>query len=468
MHSMHIPTTSPPSGDPFAVQLTPPPPSPIRRIRIVTPKGKSALAKSITTKSLSKKSVNAPSTLGLKNAARGVAEFDSEDTKKAPKDKTGGETAGSGNNSTYDITTFKPSSFHYPTDPGLPWHFCWIDDGMIGGMSVPTEPHHLRSLQNANIGLIVNLTEHPLTPNPTPTPCPSCSSLSPPYPPTLFSLLPPTTTNTTTPTLRTLHLPLHDGSIPHPTQLTSFLTHTHHTIQRGLKVVVHCQAGVGRTGTFLAIYLLNKYPHLTPMQVMERLRRVRPQSMRFHARGWGVDDPFTVYEEEDEGWVRNAVQERFVEWYWREVLGGSGKKKAKTTVGEEKKKEGEGLQDMKDLFYAVIDAEIEDVMRGYEAVDAGAAAGAAATAAVESDATSTNPTINPPTFTDLTGKCLACRNIRSIGPYPLHNTSPSLIPPSPRDEIHPFDQPQSPRCASEEKYVDAAEWADTVPHEWVM
>lgn len=27
--------------------------------------------------------------------------------------------------------------FYYPTDPRLPWHFSWIDDGMIGGMSCP-------------------------------------------------------------------------------------------------------------------------------------------------------------------------------------------------------------------------------------------------------------------------------------------------------------------------------------------
>ncbi|KAJ3047032.1 hypothetical protein HK102_013015, partial [Quaeritorhiza haematococci] len=28
-------------------------------------------------------------------------------------------------------------AFYYPSDPRLPWHFCWIDDGMVGGMSAP-------------------------------------------------------------------------------------------------------------------------------------------------------------------------------------------------------------------------------------------------------------------------------------------------------------------------------------------
>ncbi len=32
------------------------------------------------------------------------------------------------------------SDVYFPSDPHLPWHFSWVDDGMIGGMSAPVNP----------------------------------------------------------------------------------------------------------------------------------------------------------------------------------------------------------------------------------------------------------------------------------------------------------------------------------------
>lgn len=52
----------------------------------------------------------------------------------------------------------------YPADPFLPWHFCWVDDGMIGGCSAPVKRYHWKALADANVGLVVNLTETPITP----------------------------------------------------------------------------------------------------------------------------------------------------------------------------------------------------------------------------------------------------------------------------------------------------------------
>lgn len=34
-------------------------------------------------------------------------------------------------------TPYTPKDSLYPTDPRLPWHFSFIDDGMMGGMSAP-------------------------------------------------------------------------------------------------------------------------------------------------------------------------------------------------------------------------------------------------------------------------------------------------------------------------------------------
>ncbi|KAI8622505.1 hypothetical protein BC830DRAFT_435709 [Chytriomyces sp. MP71] len=50
-------------------------------------------------------------------------------------------------------------------DADLPWHFSWIDsDSAIGGSSAPTERRHWRALRDANVGLVVNLTESPVSP----------------------------------------------------------------------------------------------------------------------------------------------------------------------------------------------------------------------------------------------------------------------------------------------------------------
>lgn len=54
---------------------------------------------------------------------------------------------------------------HYPKDENLPWHTCFIDDGMIGGCSAPVKRYHWKAMRDAGVGLVVNLTERPIFPN---------------------------------------------------------------------------------------------------------------------------------------------------------------------------------------------------------------------------------------------------------------------------------------------------------------
>ncbi|KAI9342023.1 hypothetical protein BDR26DRAFT_295349 [Obelidium mucronatum] len=243
----------------------------------------------------------------------------------------------------------RPTAAHYPTSADLPWHFSFIDgDAMIGGSSAPTERRHWAALAAAGVGLVVNLTEaavspppppphrshphaphaaaaaddlllfdldfaHPHTPPPPPPAaaeyagvCAKCGHVDEVYDADLFA-------DVVGKDIEVLFLPIPDGSVPRFEQLNVFLKEADKAIKNNKKVIVHCQAGVGRTGTFLAIYLINKY-HLDPLTAITLLRHYRPQSLQFHATDWQVD-PFRLHPD-PKSYNRNMVQERFVErWY---------------------------------------------------------------------------------------------------------------------------------------------------------
>jgi atypical dual specificity phosphatase len=56
-----------------------------------------------------------------------------------------------------------------------------------------------------------------------------------------------------------LVLPVEDGGVPTPQQAKEFLKFTEEQINKKHKpVLVHCAAGLGRTGLMLALYLVNK------------------------------------------------------------------------------------------------------------------------------------------------------------------------------------------------------------------
>lgn len=214
----------------------------------------------------------------------------------------------------------------YPKKVGLPWHTCWIDDGMIGGCSLPLVSFHYKSLANEGVGLIVNLTEQPISRavNPIevdyirkdilhsyePRTCASCEFTEESCPIDVFDML------AGHDDVDVLFLPLADGSIPAYSQLKLFVNKSKKYIESGKKVMVHCQAGVGRTGIFLAVYLMEKY-RCMPNEAIKILRFCRPQSMRFHKTEW-VEKPFIQFSEDE--YSRNYLQERFIFRYWKEFI----------------------------------------------------------------------------------------------------------------------------------------------------
>jgi len=77
--------------------------------------------------------------------------------------------------------------------------------------------------------------------------------------------------------LEALHLPIADFSIPTPEQIDRFVAFAKERIDRSRGVAVHCGAGLGRTGTMLACYLVALGE--SAAEAIGSVRAIRPGSI---------------------------------------------------------------------------------------------------------------------------------------------------------------------------------------------
>ena len=129
----------------------------------------------------------------------------------------------------------------------LPYDFNWIIPDRLGAMSLP-RGEDLTLLREAGVTLLVSLLRgHP-----------SDEAVR-------------------RAGLRLLRLPVPDFGVPSGEQLREFVAEVRAELAAGGKVVVHCVGGLGRTGTFIAAYLISE--GRGAQEAIDFVRRRRPGSV---------------------------------------------------------------------------------------------------------------------------------------------------------------------------------------------
>jgi atypical dual specificity phosphatase len=128
----------------------------------------------------------------------------------------------------------------------------WIEPNVVAAGSVPVEAEDIRSLHRAKIRAILTLTERPIT---------------------AFYEITPELLASFDITYR--HVPVPDQFPPNPDQAREILDFIHQMTLQGRPVFVHCQAGVGRTGTVLHLYYIAQGLTFEEAEAKVRSKRIQ-------------------------------------------------------------------------------------------------------------------------------------------------------------------------------------------------
>jgi atypical dual specificity phosphatase len=135
-------------------------------------------------------------------------------------------------------------------DNGLraPDSFTWIEDKRLGAMGRPGSLEDLQWLRKQGVQVLISLTEEP-----------------------------PIRKWVEEAGLLLFHVPVTDMEAPTQEQFDRCVKAIEKANENNMGVVVHCGAGLGRTGAILAAYLVSK--GLTPTAAIQRIRSIRPGSV---------------------------------------------------------------------------------------------------------------------------------------------------------------------------------------------
>ena len=127
--------------------------------------------------------------------------------------------------------------------------FSWVVEGELAAMGAPDGyDEDFRELRTRGVGALVSLTEDPLLADGA-----ECHGF--PY----------------------LHLAVSDGTAPEMSQVDRFMEFCDQNVEQKRLVAVHCLAGIGRTGTMAACYLVRK--GMDTEDAIARIRSMRPRSI---------------------------------------------------------------------------------------------------------------------------------------------------------------------------------------------
>ena len=131
---------------------------------------------------------------------------------------------------------------------GKPDNFSWIIEEKLAGSAIPTSKEEVDWLKQEGVKSIVTIREEPLE-------------------------------DEWIKDVNYLHVHSNDMGIPEFSDLVNSVDFIHQRITNDEPVMVHCLAGLGRTGTILACYLI-KYEDMAADDAIEKIRRERHGSIQ--------------------------------------------------------------------------------------------------------------------------------------------------------------------------------------------
>jgi len=134
------------------------------------------------------------------------------------------------------------------TVTGKPDNFSWIIENKLAGSAIPTSIDEVQWAIEQGVKSIVTIREDPLD-------------------------------DDWVKDVNYLHISSNDMGVPEFADLTYAVDFIHRRITNSEPVMVHCLAGMGRTGTILACYLI-KYQKMSANEATEKIREERPGSIQ--------------------------------------------------------------------------------------------------------------------------------------------------------------------------------------------
>ena len=131
---------------------------------------------------------------------------------------------------------------------GKPDNFSWLIEGKLAGSAIPTSKDEVKWMQDEGIKSIVTIREEPLDED-------------------------------WVNEMKYLHILSDDMGVPTFDDLQNSVDYVHERIQNNEPVMVHCLAGLGRTGTILACYMI-KYEKMSAEDAIQYIREKRRGSIQ--------------------------------------------------------------------------------------------------------------------------------------------------------------------------------------------
>ena len=131
---------------------------------------------------------------------------------------------------------------------GKPDNFSWLIEGKLAGSAIPTSKDEIKWIQEEGVKSIVTVREESLD-------------------------------DDWIKNINYLHIHSNDMGVPEFEDLIKAVDFIHQRITNNEPVMVHCLAGLGRTGTILACYLI-KYQKLSADDSIQKVRESRPGSIQ--------------------------------------------------------------------------------------------------------------------------------------------------------------------------------------------